>query len=122
MADPVGTRSELDQSGLDQGHPRWWLILGVLVVSLLVVVLDNTVLNVALRVLADPVEALGAQQVELEWAVHSYTLIFAGLLFTFGVLGDRFGRRRWLQVGLVLFGRATLVRAGDGVAGAGAGP
>lgn len=122
MADPVGTRSELDQSGLGQGHPRRWLILGVLVVSLLVVVLDNTVLNVALRVLADPVEALGAQQVELEWAVHSYTLIFAGLLFTFGVLGDRFGRRRWLQVGLALFGRATLVRAGDGVAGAGAGP
>ena len=73
------------------GHPRRWAILGVLVVSLLVVVLDNTILNVALRTLADPVHGLGATQSELEWAINSYTLVFAGLLFTFGVLGDRCG-------------------------------
>ncbi|MFY1627851.1 MFS transporter [Micromonospora sp. WMMD723] len=93
------------------GHPRRWAILGVLVVSLLVVVLDNTILNVALRTLADPVHGLGASQGELEWAINSYTLVFAGLLFTFGILGDRAGRRRFLLVGLVLFGLSSLLSA-----------
>ncbi|WP_341720317.1 MFS transporter [Micromonospora sp. FIMYZ51] len=93
------------------GHPRRWAILGVLVISLLVVVLDNTILNVALRTLADPVRGLGASQGELEWSINSYTLVFAGLLFTFGVLGDRAGRRRMLLIGLVLFGLASLLSA-----------
>jgi MFS transporter, DHA2 family, multidrug resistance protein len=93
------------------GHPRRWTILGVLVVSLLVVVLDNTILNVALRTLADPVKGLGASQGELEWAINSYTLVFAGLLFTFGVLGDRYGRKRFLLVGLALFGLSSLLSA-----------
>jgi len=93
------------------GHPRRWAILGVLVVSLLVVVLDNTVLNVALRTIADPVHGIGATQAELEWSINSYTLVFAGLLFTFGVLGDRIGRRRMLLIGLVLFGLASLASA-----------
>ena len=93
------------------GHPRRWAILGVLVVSLLVVVLDNTVLNVAMRTLADPVHGLGATQSELEWAINSYTLVFAGLLFSFGVLGDRWGRKRMLLTGLVLFGLASLLSA-----------
>ena len=66
-----------------------WQILGVLVFSLLAVVLDNTILNVALKTIADPVQGLGATQSELEWAINSYTLVFAGLLFTFGVIGDR---------------------------------
>ena len=93
------------------GHPRRWTILGVLVVSLLVVVLDNTVLNVALRTIADPVRGLGASQSDLEWAINSYTLVFAGLLFTWGVLGDRVGRRRMLLAGLVMFGLASLASA-----------
>ncbi|MFC0005332.1 MFS transporter [Micromonospora siamensis] len=93
------------------GHPRRWAILGVLVISLLVVVLDNTILNVALRTLADPVHGLGASQGELEWSINSYTLVFAGLLFTFGVLGDRSGRKRFLVIGLVLFGLASLLSA-----------
>ncbi|MGC4893566.1 MFS transporter [Micromonospora sp. DT31] len=93
------------------GHPRRWAILSVLVISLLVVVLDNTILNVALRTLADPVHGLGATQGELAWAINSYTLVFAGLLFTFGVLGDRFGRRRLLTLGLALFGLASLLSA-----------
>ncbi|MFL6076376.1 MAG: MFS transporter, partial [Mycobacteriales bacterium] len=62
------------------GHPRRWPILGVLVVSLLVVVLDNTVLNVAMKTIADPHDGLGASQSQLEWAINSYTLLFAGLL------------------------------------------
>ncbi|WP_116950741.1 MFS transporter [Jiangella endophytica] len=89
-------------------HNRRWSILGVLVVSLLVVVLDNTVLNVALRTIQDD---LSATQGELEWAINSYTLVFAGLLFTFGLLGDRFGRRRILMLGLLLFGIASAVSA-----------
>ncbi|MFI7577113.1 MFS transporter [Micromonospora sp. NPDC049497] len=93
------------------GHPRRWAILGVLVISLLVVVLDNTILNVALRTLADPVHGLGATQAELEWSINSYTLVFAGLLFTFGVLGDRAGRKRFLLIGLALFGLASLLSA-----------
>lgn len=98
-------------SGAQGGHPRRWTILGVLVVSLLVVVLDNTVLNVALRTIADPVAGIGASQAQLEWAINAYTLVFAGLLFTAGVLGDRFGRRRVLLIGLVLFGIASLLSA-----------
>jgi len=90
---------------------RRWYILGVLIVSLLVVVLDNTILNVALRVLADPEQGLGATQSELEWSINSYTLVFAGLLFSFGVLGDRFGRRRILLIGLAVFGLASLASA-----------
>jgi len=93
------------------GHPRRWTILAVLVLSLLVVVLDNTVLNVALRTIADPVHGIGATQAQLEWAINSYTLVFAGLLFTAGVLGDRIGRRRMLVIGLVLFGLASLASA-----------
>ncbi|MEU8249517.1 MFS transporter [Nonomuraea sp. NPDC048916] len=94
-----------------QGHPRRWAILGVLVFSLLAVVLDNTILNVAMKTIADPVQGLGATQSELEWAINSYTLVFAGLLFTFGVIGDRTGRKRMLFIGMVLFGLASLTSA-----------
>jgi MFS transporter, DHA2 family, multidrug resistance protein len=100
-----------NQIEANTGHPRRWLILGVMVVSLLVIVIDNTILNVALRVLADPVQGLGATQAELEWSINSYTLVFAGLLFTFGVLGDRIGRKRVLLVAFALFGLASLVSA-----------
>lgn len=92
-------------------HPRRWAILGVLILALLVVVLDHTILNVALRVIADPEQGLGATQSELAWSINSYTLVFAGLLFTFGVLGDRWGRRRMLLAGLVVFGASSGVSA-----------
>ena len=90
---------------------RRWVILSVLVVGLLAIVIDNTVLNVALKTIANPVGGLGASQSELEWAINSYTLVFAGLLFTFGVLGDRIGRKRMLIAGLVLFGIGSLLSA-----------
>ncbi len=80
---------------------RRWGILGVLVLCLLVVILDNTILNVALKTIqAD----LHASQTSMQWAVDSYALVFAGLLITWGVLGDRLGRKRILLVGLVAFG------------------
>jgi EmrB/QacA subfamily drug resistance transporter len=91
-----------------EGHPRRWAILGVLVVSLLVVVLDNTILNIALPTIQ---RDLKASQGELVWAVDSYILAFAALLFTWGVLGDRFGRKKILIIGLVLFAAASAVCA-----------
>jgi EmrB/QacA subfamily drug resistance transporter len=90
---------------------RRWMILGVLVISLIAIVLDNTVLNVALKTIAQPRGGLGASQSQLEWGINSYTLVFAGLLFTFGVLGDRIGRRRMLMVGMALFGLFSLLTA-----------
>ncbi|PSK90511.1 EmrB/QacA subfamily drug resistance transporter [Murinocardiopsis flavida] len=93
------------------GHRRRWAVLGVLVICLLVVVLDNTILNVALRVISDPEIGLGASQSELAWAINSYTLVFAGLLFTWGVIGDRMGRKRVLMFGLVVFGLGSFASA-----------
>ena len=92
---------------------RRWLILGVLVVGLIAIVIDNTVLNVALKTIASPAAKGGidASQSELEWAINSYTLVFAGLLFTFGVIGDRIGRKRVLMAGLILFGLGSLFSA-----------
>ena len=91
---------------------RRWAILGVLVLSLLVVVLDTSILNVALKTLAEPKpEGLGATQTDLEWATNAYTLAFAGLLFTFGILGDRIGRKKVLLGGLVAFGISSLLSA-----------
>ncbi len=83
-----------------EGHPQRWAILGVLVVSLLIVVLDNTVLNIALPTIQ---RDLGASQSQLVWTVDAYILAFAALLFTWGVLGDRYGRKRILMIGLTVF-------------------
>jgi EmrB/QacA subfamily drug resistance transporter len=91
---------------------RWW-ILGVLCFSLLVIIVDNSILNVALPTLQRPRSAggLGATYSELQWMVDSYTLVFAGLLLTAGTLGDRFGRRGALQVGMTVFGAGSLLSA-----------
>ena len=92
-------------------YRRRWVILSVLIVGLLAIVIDNTVLNVALKTIAEPRGGLGASQSQLEWAINSYTLVFAGLLFTFGVIGDKIGRKRMLMIGLALFGIASLLSA-----------
>ncbi len=89
-------------------NPKRWAILGVLVVSLLVVVLDNTVLNVALPTIA---RELDASQEQLIWSINSYSCLFAALLFTWGVLGDKYGRKRILIIGLSFFGFASLLTA-----------
>lgn len=91
---------------------RRWRILGVLVLSLLVIVLDTSILNVALRRLAEPKpRGLGTTQSELEWVLNAYTLAFAGFLFTWGVLGDRIGRKRTLVVGMAAFGAFSVLAA-----------
>lgn len=89
-------------------HRRRWVGLGVCCLSLLVIGLDNTILNVALRTLADD---LGATTGQLQWIVDGYTLVFAGLLLTAGSLGDRFGRRSALSIGLVIFCAGSVLSA-----------
>lgn len=92
---------------------RWWT-LAVLCLSLLVIGLDNTILNVALPSLSSD---LNASSSELQWIVDSYMLVFAGVLLTAGSLGDRFGRRRALVGGLAVFGLGSLAAAFSGSAG-----
>ncbi len=94
--------------------PRRWWTLGVLCLSLVVISLDNTILNVALPTLEHD---LGASSSQLQWIVDSYMLVFAGLLLTAGALGDRFGRRRALTFGLVVFGAGSALSAVAGSAG-----
>ncbi len=89
-------------------YRRRWLTLAVLCVGLLIIVVDNTIVNVALPTL---VRELGASVSQLQWVVDTYTLAFAGLLLLAGTLGDRFGRRRVLTIGLVVFGCASAVAA-----------
>src|SRR6476659_4173278 len=98
-------------------YRRRWVILSVLIVGLLAIVIDNTVLNVAMKTIAEPVGGLGASQSDLEWAINSYTLVFAGLLFTFGIIGDRFGRKKILMAGMIGFGLASVLCAYAGSPG-----
>ena len=92
---------------------RRWLTLLVLCVSLIVIVLDNTILNVAIPTLAHPTSegGLGATTSQLQWIVDSYVIVFAGLLLTAGSLGDRFGRYKALAFGLAVFGIGSLSSA-----------
>ena len=89
-------------------YRRRWATLAVLSLSLVIIGLDNTILNVALPTL---VRELGATASQLQWMVDSYILVFAGLLLTMGALGDRFGRKLALNVGLVLFGLSSIAAA-----------
>jgi EmrB/QacA subfamily drug resistance transporter len=86
--------------------PRRWWILVVLCLSLLVLVVDNTVLNLAIPKL---IRDLGATPGDIQWILDAYVLAFAGLLLTAGSLSDRFGRRRFLIIGLAFFGGASLL-------------
>ncbi|WP_328385552.1 MFS transporter [Streptomyces sp. NBC_00400] len=105
-----------------------WLILAVICLAQLTVVLDNTVLNVAIPSLT---EELGATTADVQWMINAYSLVQSGLLLTAGNSADRYGRKRMLIVGLALFGAASLgaalagspgeliaARAGMGIGGA----
>ncbi|MGH9133368.1 MAG: MFS transporter [Ilumatobacteraceae bacterium] len=89
-------------------HERRWLILAVLCLSLFIIVMDNTILNVAIPSL---ITDLGASNSEIQWIIDSYVLVFAGLLLTTGSLSDRFGRKGALQAGIVLFGIGSMAAA-----------
>ena len=89
-----------------QPYPRRWQALGVLALSLLVITMGNTILNVGLPSIR---AELGASSSQLQWIVDSYVLVFAGLLLAAGSLGDRFGRRRALASGLVVFALGSVL-------------
>src|ERR1041385_7783056 len=86
-------------------YARRWYILAVLNLSLVIIVAGNSALNVALPTFVRDLHATNSQ---LEWIVDAYSLVFAGLVLPMGALGDRFGRKGLLQIGLVLFAGASL--------------
>lgn len=101
------------QHDLANVHRRRWLTLVVLCLSLIVIVVDNTILNVAIPTLSKsrPHGGLGADDGDLQWIVDSYVLVFAGILLTAGALSDRFGRYRALAFGLATFGISSALAA-----------
>ncbi|MFJ3668054.1 MFS transporter [Streptomyces sp. NPDC090106] len=109
-------------------HPQRWLILGVICLAQLTVLLDNTILNVAIPTLRSE---LGAATADVQWMINAYSLVQSGLLLTAGSAADRYGRKKMLLTGLALFGIGSLAagladstgqliaaRAGMGVGGA----
>jgi MFS transporter, DHA2 family, multidrug resistance protein len=118
---------ELPLHAQPQVHERRWFLLGVLCLSLVMVVMAVSSLNVAIPTIQ---RELGASATTLQWIVDAYALVFAGLLLTAGALGDRFGRRKALLVGLAVFGvgavvsglagSASVVIVGRGIQGVGA--
>src|ERR1700735_4753246 len=98
MEAPVPILSRSHPAG--QAHPARQRILVVLCLSLLVIVIDNTVLNTALPTLA---RALHAGTTGLQWITDAYTLVFAAAVITAGSCGGRYGQRRMLLWGLVGF-------------------
>ncbi len=104
MTAPVDLQPAISQDVHDR---RWW-ILALLGTSLMIVIVGNTVLNVALPTLS---RELNASTSELQWIVDGYGLVFAGMLFTAGALGDRFGRKGAMQLGLITFLAGSLFAA-----------
>src|SRR5215218_2945813 len=90
------------------GYQRRWWALAVLCLSLVVLAMDNTILNVTLPTLA---QDLGATASQLQWMVDAYLLVFAGLLLSMGALGDRFGRKLALDAGLLVFAAGSIASA-----------
>jgi EmrB/QacA subfamily drug resistance transporter len=89
----------------EEPYAKRWKALIVLALSLLIISLDNTILNTALPSLRNDLSASGG---DLQWIVDAYILVFAGMLLTAGSLGDRFGRKRALQVGLTIFAAGSI--------------
>src|SRR5262245_39669997 len=97
----------------NQETKKWWA-LAAIGISLLTVGVDATILNVALpTVSAD----LNASTSELQWVVDAFTLVLAAVLLPAGLLGDKFGRKKFLVAALMLFGAASLWCAYSGSAG-----
>jgi EmrB/QacA subfamily drug resistance transporter len=88
---------------ITEGNRKWWT-LGAMCLSMFMIMLDSTVVNVALPSIQ---EDLGSTIDELEWMVNGYTLSFAALLVTGGRLGDIFGRRRVFTIGVVVFAASS---------------
>jgi DHA2 family multidrug resistance protein-like MFS transporter len=105
-------RSQATQGA--EGYPLRWSAMAVLCLVLIVIGMDNLILNVALPTLVRDLQVSASQ---LQWIVEGYTLAFAGLLLSMGSLGDRFGRKRALTAGLVIFLGGSVASAFAGSAG-----
>jgi EmrB/QacA subfamily drug resistance transporter len=92
----------------EKAYERRWYTLAVLCMSLVVITIDNSILNVALPTI---VRDLGASGSDLQWIIDAYIIVFASLLLTAGALGDKFGRKGALSIGLVLFGSFSALAA-----------
>ncbi len=105
----LGTDAEEGEGTVrdDRYLRRWWTLV-VLSVSLLIIIIDDTIINVAVPTLQ---RELGASASALQWIVDAYIVVFAGLLLTMGALGDRYGRKRLLQLGLLVFAGASVFGA-----------
>ena len=86
--------------------PRRWLVLAVMSVGTLIVFLDGTVINTALPNISTKLSASTSQ---LQWVVDAYILVLAGLLLLGGTIGDRFGRKRWMSIGLTIFAAGSVL-------------
>ena len=89
-------------------HAKRWFTLATLCLSLLIIVMDNTILNVAIPSLMNDLDATNSQ---VQWILDSYILVFAGLLLTMGTLSDRYGRKGALQLGIVWFALGSAAAA-----------
>ncbi len=98
--------SELPLHARPEVHSRRWFLLGVLCLSLVMIVMAVASLNVALPTMQNELDTSATM---LQWIVDAYALVFAGLLLTAGALGDRFGRKGALLVGLGVFALGALV-------------
>src|SRR5690348_5355333 len=98
----------------DSVYARRWWVLAILCLSLLIVGIDGTIVNVALPSF---VRELGASSSQLRWIVDAYTLVFASFLLLAGNTGDRHGRKPALVAGLLIFGGGSLASALAGSAG-----
>lgn len=104
----TATKQQSEPQRASAIHARRWWVLGVLCLSLFMVVVDNTIVNVALPTLS---MELDASITSLQWIVDAYTLVFSALLLAFGYFGDRYGRALALRLGLIVFGATSVLAA-----------
>ena len=88
-------------------NAKWWTLVAACF-GLFMAILDNLVVNIALPTIQQELDSTTTQ---LQWIVSAYTLVFASLQITAGGLGDRLGRKRWFQIGMVLFTATSLLAA-----------
>ncbi|WP_058045425.1 MFS transporter [Streptomyces roseifaciens] len=128
MSAPTTESPSSTASPRPERNPTRWVVLAVICLAQLTVLLDNTVLTVAIPSLT---EEMGAATSDIQWMINAYSLVQAGLLLTAGSAADRYGRKKLLAAGLALFGIGSLAaglsettgqliaaRAGMGVGGA----